>query len=241
MVRIRFRRVGSRNQATFRIVAAEKEAPRDGRFLEILGHYNPRTEPATITVDETRLFHWLKNGAQPSESVMQALKSVGTWDRWERYKAGEDLEKLLKEKEEAVTEIDPRTRRDDLVKDRKKKSKKSKKAEEAAAEQEKPAAEPAEPEQEEPAVEDAEEESAPAEMAADTVEETPVEEPAEEPTPEVDVEPAEESADTSEGEAPEEEATEEQAAEEQSAEEEVEEPEQAEEAPAEDEGEPSES
>ena len=150
MVRIRFRRVGSRNQATFRIVAAEKEAPRDGRFLEILGHYNPRTEPATIVVDEARLFHWLKNGAQPSESVMQALKSFGAWDRWERYKAGEDLEALLNEAEAAVTEIDPRTRRDDLKKDRKTKSKKSKKAEAAAEAEEAPAAEETKPEQEAP-------------------------------------------------------------------------------------------
>ena len=138
MVRIRFRRVGSRNQATFRIVAADKESPRDGRFLEILGHYNPRTEPATVVVDEARLFHWLKNGAQPSESVAQALKSVGTWSRWERFKAGEELEVLLKEAaaEAEATDIDPRTRRDDLKKDRKTKSKKSKQAEQAAAEAE---------------------------------------------------------------------------------------------------------
>ncbi len=166
MVRIRFRRVGSKNQATFRIVAADRESPRDGRFLEVLGHYNPRTEPSTIKVDEARLFHWMKNGAQPSESVHQALRALGTWDRWERYKNGEDIEGLLKEAEEAVTEVDPRTRRDDLVGERKMKGKARKKAAEAEA----VAAEP-QAEAEEPAP--AEEPAAEAEIQA---EEAPVEE-----------------------------------------------------------------
>ena len=65
MVRIRLRKVGSKNQQSFRIVAAEREHPRDGRFLENLGHYNPRTNPATIELDEARVYHWLKFGAQP--------------------------------------------------------------------------------------------------------------------------------------------------------------------------------
>jgi small subunit ribosomal protein S16 len=125
--------VGSKNQATFRIVAADRESPRDGRFLEVLGHYNPRTEPSTIKVDEARLFHWMKNGAQPSESVHQALRALGTWDRWERYKGGEDLELLLKEAEGALVEVDPRTRRDDLVGERKMKGKARKKAADAEA------------------------------------------------------------------------------------------------------------
>jgi small subunit ribosomal protein S16 len=126
MVRIRLRRVGSKNQPSFRIVAADKESPRDGRFLENLGMYNPRTEPATIRVKEARLFEWLSNGAQPSDSVVRVLKSHGAWDRWERFKAGEDIEKLLAEAESSLTEVDPRTRRDDLAESRKGK-KKSKK------------------------------------------------------------------------------------------------------------------
>jgi small subunit ribosomal protein S16 len=145
MVRIRFRREGSKNQATFRIVAADRESPRDGRFLEVLGHYNPRTEPSTIKVDEARLFHWLKNGAQPSDSVHQALRALGTWDRWERYKSGEDIEVLLKEAEQAAVEVDPRTRRDDLVGERKMKGKARKKAAEAGAAAAEQAAEAEEP------------------------------------------------------------------------------------------------
>lgn len=114
MVRIRFRRVGARSQPSFRIVATDRRSPRDGRFLEILGQYNPRTEPATVSVDEARLFHWLTNGAQPSDSVRSALNRLGTWDRWSRFKAGEDLESLMAEAKAAVVEVDPRTRRDDF-------------------------------------------------------------------------------------------------------------------------------
>jgi len=138
MVRIRLRRVGSRNQPSFRIVAADKESPRDGKFLEILGHYNPRTEPSTIQVDEARLFHWLQNGAQPSDSVVDALRSIGTWERWERFKGGEKLEKLLKEAEAAMPQVDLRTRRDDLTEKRaaKKQKKKEKEAPEEAVKEE---------------------------------------------------------------------------------------------------------
>ncbi len=111
MVRIRLRKVGSKNQQSFRIVAADREHPRDGRFLENLGSYNPRTDPATIVVDEARVYHWLKNGAQPSESVAQIFKSVGTLERFERLKAGEAAEGLVKEAEAAAAQrqVNPST------------------------------------------------------------------------------------------------------------------------------------
>ena len=97
MVRIRLRRVGLTHQPSYRIIAADKEAPRDGRFLEILGFYNPRTDPSTIELKEDRLFHWMKNGAQPSESVVRLLKQVGAMDRFERFKKGETIETLMTE------------------------------------------------------------------------------------------------------------------------------------------------
>ena len=103
MVRIRLRRIGLKGQPAYRIVAADKEMPRDGRFLEILGMYNPRTEPATIHVKEERVYHWLKNGALPTESVEQVFKAAGTLDRFERFKKGEALEALLAEAAEAET------------------------------------------------------------------------------------------------------------------------------------------
>lgn len=113
MVRIRLRRVGGKNQPSYRIVAADKESPRDGRFLEILGFYNPRTEPSTIQLHEDRIYDWLSKGAQPSESVRQVLNSVGFFERYERFKAGESLEILMEEAaaaEEARTGS-PKTRR----------------------------------------------------------------------------------------------------------------------------------
>lgn len=103
MVRLRLRRIGLKGQPTYRVVAADSESPRDGRFLEILGFYNPRTQPATIHLDEGRVFHWMKNGALPTESVEQVFKAAGTMARWERFKNGESVETLVKEAAEAET------------------------------------------------------------------------------------------------------------------------------------------
>ena len=97
MVRIRLRRVGLSGQISYRIVVADKEAPRDGRFLEIIGHYNPRTEPFTFDVDEGRVYDWMNKGAQPSESVQMLFRSVCLLDRYARLKAGESLDVLLAE------------------------------------------------------------------------------------------------------------------------------------------------
>ena len=114
MVRIRFRRIGLKGQPSYRIVAADKEAPRDGRFLEILGFYNPRTEPSTLNIKEDRIYHWMKNGALPTESVGMVFKSAGILDRFERLKKGEAVEALLAEAAEAATKrgTSVKTRRD---------------------------------------------------------------------------------------------------------------------------------
>ena len=97
MVRIRLRRVGAKKQPSYRIVAADIEHPRDGRFLEILGFYNPRTQPETIELNEERIYDWISKGAQPSESVLKLFKTAGLSGRFERLKAGEALETLLAE------------------------------------------------------------------------------------------------------------------------------------------------
>ena len=113
MVRIRLRRTGLKGQASYRIIAADKESPRDGRFIEILGSYNPRTEPFTFDVQEDRVFDWMSKGAQPSESAVQVFKSVGLMDRYERFKKGEAVETLLAEAKaaEATRNINPKTTR----------------------------------------------------------------------------------------------------------------------------------
>ena len=206
MVRIRFRRVGARNQASFRIVAADKESPRDGRYLEVLGMYNPRTNPSTVRVDEARLFHWMSNGAQPSDSVRQTLQSAGTWERWERFKGGESLDTLIQEAEAAVVEVDPRTRRDDQIGQRSTKRRRHPDAEAA----------PDEPKVEAEEVEDkadaAESESEAVEAESNAEEEETVEETSEaeavEETSEDDAEDAEPEAEKSEAESADENAKE---------------------------------
>jgi len=97
MVKIRLRRTGLRNQASYRIVVCDKEAPRNGRFLEIVGSYNPRTDPFTFEAHEDRIYYWLNKGAQPSESVAKLFKAVGLNNRYEKIKAGESEEAILEE------------------------------------------------------------------------------------------------------------------------------------------------
>ena len=108
MVRIRLRRVGLKGQPSYRIVAADKENARDGRFLEILGFYNPRTNPSTITLKEDRVYHWMKNGAQPTEAVAQVFKTIGVMERFDRFKKGEAADVLAQEGLEAATKLTPK-------------------------------------------------------------------------------------------------------------------------------------
>jgi small subunit ribosomal protein S16 len=76
-VKIRLTRVGARNNPIWRVVATDQRAPRDGRFIEVLGHYNPQTDPSTIELDEERVRDWLSRGAQPSNTVKNLLKAKG--------------------------------------------------------------------------------------------------------------------------------------------------------------------
>ncbi len=88
MLRIRLRRVGAKKQPSYRIVVTEREAPRDGAFLEVIGFYNPRTEPETVEINEERALHWLSQGAQPTEAVMRMLTKTGIMEKWAAAKQG---------------------------------------------------------------------------------------------------------------------------------------------------------
>ena len=81
-VRIRLRRTGAKKQPSYRLVVADSKSPRDGRFIEILGWYNPRTDPASVSVKEERALHWLQQGAQPTETVRQLLERSGVWAKF---------------------------------------------------------------------------------------------------------------------------------------------------------------
>lgn len=76
-VRIRLSRMGSKKRPFYRIVVADSRAPRDGRFVEVIGTYNPRTEPVEVQVDPDRLQTWLKQGAEPTDTVRSLLKQKG--------------------------------------------------------------------------------------------------------------------------------------------------------------------
>lgn len=76
-VKLRLTRIGSKKNPIYRVVAADSRSPRDGKFLEIIGRYNPQTNPSLIELDETKVKDWLGKGAQPSEAVARLLKVKG--------------------------------------------------------------------------------------------------------------------------------------------------------------------
>ncbi|MFL2985879.1 MAG: 30S ribosomal protein S16 [Candidatus Poriferisodalaceae bacterium] len=78
-VRLRLMRMGKKKQPTYRVVAADSRSPRNGRFIEIIGTYQPRLDPSVVKIDNERAVHWLQNGAQPSETVQKLLKISGAW------------------------------------------------------------------------------------------------------------------------------------------------------------------
>ncbi len=88
MLRIRLRRVGGRGQPSYRVVVADKRDARDGAFVEIIGHYNPRNNPETVAIKEDRALHWLSKGAQPTDTTARLLGKAGILEKY----------KLVKEK-----------------------------------------------------------------------------------------------------------------------------------------------
>lgn len=125
-VKLRLRREGAKKAAHYRIVAADSRAPRDGRFLEILGEYHPLDQPSTIRIDGERALHWLRNGAQPTEQVEKLLRIEGVW---EEFKPGDKPKRDRSDRED---------------KPKLSKRAKARAAEEAEAAAEAAAAEPAE-------------------------------------------------------------------------------------------------
>ncbi|MBI4547034.1 MAG: 30S ribosomal protein S16 [Ignavibacteriae bacterium] len=82
MVTLRLRRVGKKKQPIYKIVVADSRASRNGKFIETLGQYNPLRDPIVIEVNESRLFSWLKRGAQPSDTLRSLLRRKGLWLKW---------------------------------------------------------------------------------------------------------------------------------------------------------------
>jgi len=81
MVKIRLRRVGAKNQPSYRLVAADSRSPRNGAFISILGHYNPLTDPETVVIDEEKALYWLRQGAQPTATTARLLTKAGILEK----------------------------------------------------------------------------------------------------------------------------------------------------------------
>lgn len=90
MVKIRLRRVGKKKQPVYKIVVADSRASRNGKFIESIGQYNPLINPIIIIVNETRLYMWLKRGAQPTDTTRSLLQRKGLWLKWGLMKKGAD-------------------------------------------------------------------------------------------------------------------------------------------------------
>jgi small subunit ribosomal protein S16 len=81
-VKLRLMRMGKKKQPTYRVVAADGRSPRDGRFIEIVGTYEPRAEPSVVKIDNDKAVGWLRKGAQPTETVQKLLRISGAWDQF---------------------------------------------------------------------------------------------------------------------------------------------------------------
>ena len=81
-VKLRLMRMGKKKQPTYRIVAADSRSPRDGRFIEIVGTYEPRNEPSVVKIDNAKAVRWLADGAQPTDTVQKLLQISGAWDEF---------------------------------------------------------------------------------------------------------------------------------------------------------------
>ena len=85
-VKIRLRRMGAQKQAHYRVVVADSRQPRDGKFIETIGHYHPQREPAQVVINEARALHWLERGALPTETARSLLRKQGIWGRFTEMK-----------------------------------------------------------------------------------------------------------------------------------------------------------
>lgn len=135
-VKIRLKKMGSKKRPFYRVVVADSRNPRDGRFVETLGYYDPMSDPPRIELDDDRVYKWLDNGATPTENAAQILKHAGLLERWQLLKRGvqiSDLEAKIEEIRAKQPKPQPQT-------EKRKRLKKKSDEEEIPAEEEKPEA-----------------------------------------------------------------------------------------------------
>lgn len=142
-VKLRLTRRGKKKQPFYRIVAADSRAPRDGKYIEKIGHYDPLTNPADIVIDDDKAVYWLKNGAIPTDTVKNLFSKNGLWMKWSLIKQGADEKKVEEElKKWEMLQLERQKKREALAAQEKreqekleaKEAKAKAEAEEAAAE-----------------------------------------------------------------------------------------------------------
>jgi len=172
-VKLRLRRMGRKKKPFYRVVAADSRAPRDGRFIEIVGTYNPLSSEAPVELQEDRIYYWLGNGAQPTDTVKNLFQKKGLWLKWDLMRNGADEAKISEEfaKWEAL-----QAEREARINAGKENELKAKKAEEEKAAAEAEAAAKAEAEEQAAAEKKEAEKAAAAEVEKAEAEETPADE-----------------------------------------------------------------
>lgn len=138
-VRIRLQRKGAKHMAFYRIVVADSRSPRDGRFIDQLGYYDPLKEPADISVDTRKVLDWFSKGAKPTETVKSLFSRVGIMETWHHVRQGKSYEELLHIEDDARKRMEAAVAMQKRTKDEKKAAKKAAKE----ADEEKPAADDA--------------------------------------------------------------------------------------------------
>ena len=108
-VKIRLRRLGAKKRPVYRLVAIDSRRAREGRFIEMMGHYNPIVKPATVIIDQEKVFKWLKQGAEPSGTVSTLFAQIGVNEKWDLMKQGKDASGV--EIRTIITERKKRTRK----------------------------------------------------------------------------------------------------------------------------------
>lgn len=135
-VRLRLRRIGKKKMPMYQIVAADSRSARTGKFLEVVGRYEPQQNPMLISTKDDRVFHWLRHGAMPTDTVRSLLQRTGLWMKWSMTKLGVAEEKMAMEMEKWQMAQAEKRQRDEARKVRRaaahRKAKKSSKEETAA-------------------------------------------------------------------------------------------------------------
>lgn len=134
MVKLRLKRMGKKKQPIYRIVAADARSPRDGRFIEEVGFYDPNKEPMMIKLKETKVIKWIKNGAQPTDTVRSLFKRQGLAFKLNLIKRGYDEAKIAEEMQKFESQAAEKVKKD---KERKLRRAQSKKAKKEASKEEK--------------------------------------------------------------------------------------------------------